>query len=280
MIYVRLHGRMGNQLFEYAAARGLADRLGTEVAVDERMLARMGDRPARPHFNWSISTPAKLPPFRYKQPFGYLLWRYLRRSPVIRRESGTHADFLNWSDESYLHGYWQNEAYFRHIAPALRQECRVLTPPSSENQDIGHRIKETLSVSLHVRRGDFLSAAPDALCSAKYYEAAVSRLMSQIDGDPTIFIFSDDPDWARTNLALAAETVIVDINGPDADYEDLRLMTLCKHNIISNSTFSWWGAWLGDAQGKIVIGPKEANGSGPGDNPWLAQGWHGVQNKK
>ncbi|MDU8945825.1 alpha-1,2-fucosyltransferase [Ovoidimarina sediminis] len=267
---------MGNQLFEYAAARGLAARLGVEVSVDERMLARMNDAPARPHFAWRVVEPERLPPFRWDRPTAYFLWRYLGLSPKIRRERGHHPNFLTWPDDSYLHGYWQHEGYFAHIADELRRECRVTTPPSAANQKFAARITGCLSASLHVRRGDFLDVAPDAVCTEHYYRTALDRLAAEIGEMPTVFVFSDDPDWARGNLNLPAETVVVDINGPDSAHEDLRLMVACRHNIISNSTFSWWGAWLGTPDNRVVIGPKTETET---ISSWLADGWISVLNQ-
>lgn len=276
MIYVRLHGRMGNQLFEYAAARGLASRLGVDVALDERMLSRMNDAPARPHFAWRTTEPANLPPSRWNRPLAYCAWRYLGLSPAIRRERGDHPEFLSWPDETYLHGYWQNETYFAHIAEDIRTECQVVTPPSPANADMARQIESCASVSLHVRRGDFLDVAPDAVCTQDYYLSALDAIRSRIAEDPVVFVFSDDPDWARSNLSFPVQTVVVDLNGADAAHEDLRLMARCRHNIISNSTFSWWGAWIGSPRDRIVVGPT------PTRQPAslaLADGWISVKNQ-
>lgn len=271
MITVRLHGRMGNQLFEYAAARALADARGTDVAVDERMLNHMGDASARAHFAWSVQDSA-LPPFRYERPLAYLRWRYFGGRPAIRREAGYHADFLEWPDNTYLHGYWQREVYFRHLRKTLLAECRITTPPSPANAAMAQRIASTLSVALHVRRGDFLDVAPDQVCSERYYANALATLRERLAQDPTVFVFSDDPAWAHAHLPLPYEKVVVDLNGPEADYEDLRLMASCQHNVISNSTFSWWGAWLNQNDAKIVVGPGDPNAP-THDSDYLVDGW-------
>jgi len=262
---------MGNQLFEYASARALAHARGTNLAVDERMLHRMGDACARPHFNWAVQDSA-LPPFRYERPLAYVRWRYLGGRPAIRREVGYHVDFLDWPDDSYLHGYWQREAYFRHVRSDLLGELEVVTPPSASNIEMAQRIGSTLSTSLHVRRGDFLDVAPDQVCSERYYNNALAILRERLPQDPTVFVFSDDPTWAHAHLDLPFPKVVVDINGPDADYEDLRLMTLCHHNIVSNSTFSWWGAWLNQHEDKIVVGPGDPTVP-ENDSDYLAKGW-------
>jgi Glycosyl transferase family 11 len=112
-----------------------------------------------------------------------------------------------------------------------------------------------MSVSLHVRRGDYVTLGDHGLCDQAYYEAALARITEGLEGEPTVFVFSDDPLWARDNLPLPFNKVVVDFNGPETDFEDMRLMSLCRHNIIANSSFSWWAAWLNANPGRRVAGP-------------------------
>jgi hypothetical protein len=121
------------------------------------------------------------------------------------------------------------------------------------------RIAGCNAVSLHVRRGDYVSN-PDSsrvhgLCGADYHQAAVRRI-AEVVPQPHLFVFSDDPQWAAGNLHLDHPATIVTGNDTRRDYEDLHLMSLCKHHIVANSSFSWWGAWLDTNPDKIVIAPE------------------------
>jgi hypothetical protein len=120
-------------------------------------------------------------------------------------------------------------------------------------------IKQTTSVSLHVRRGDYVTNTTTAqfhgTCSLAYYHAAVDYIAAQVS-DPHFFVFSDDLDWVAKNLPILHLTTLVDVNGPDRGVADMSLMTACQHHIIANSSFSWWGAWLNPSTRKIVVAPK------------------------
>lgn len=257
MIYTRLHGRLGNQLFQYAAARALAARRGTKVVIDDRTSLRKGEGTLSRVFNLNQTAHAPLPPAKHDAPLRYAAWRALRQAPRLFREKSLGFDpaFQTLSDDTYLHGYWQSERYFTPIAEALRSELTFHTAMSPQNAEMAARIGETCSVSLHVRRGDYVGNGAMVLCDQAYYDQAVAAVRAQLDRDPTVFVFSDDPAWAKENLPLPFEKIVVDFNGPEADYEDLRLMGLCQHNILANSSFSWWGAWLGETPGAIVTGP-------------------------
>lgn len=275
MITTRLHGRLGNQMFQYAAARALALRLGTGVAIDARHALSRNEGTLTDIFTLPLSQPDLLPPERSTQKLRYLIWRAFGQSPTLRRERtlGFNPEFQNWSDGSYLHGYWQSERYFVPFAAELRQDFTFPTP-SAENAALGAQIAKTLSISLHVRRGDYLTAQGHGICDAAYYNAALSRICDQLDARPTVFVFSDDPDWARDNLPLPVEKQIVALNGPDKGYEDMHLMSRCSHHIIANSSFSWWGAWLNPDPAKIVAAPANWFAKPGLSNPdILPQGW-------
>lgn len=257
MITARLHGRLGNQMFQYAAARGLAARLNVAVALDSRGARHRGEDVPTRVFALPLADPDCLPPDRHRTPLRYGLWRAFGRRPVLRRERGLGYDpaFETWGDGSYLHGYWQSERYFAHIADEIRRDFAFPPISDARNGDMAARIGAGLSVSLHVRRGDYVALGAHTLCDPAYYEAALAQLLDGLTGDPTVYVFSDDPDWARDNLRLPCASVEVDFNGPAQDFEDMRLMSLCQHNIIGNSSFSWWGAWLNPNPAKRVAGP-------------------------
>jgi hypothetical protein len=158
-----------------------------------------------------------------------------------------------------LQGYWQSPKYFASIEPEIRTELKLREPLAGENLAVVNKIDTSLAVSVHVRRGDYVTSVTTnqyhGTCGPEYYLAAEALLRQRL-GEPTLFIFSDDPDWAAHNLRFESPTVIVRHNGPKRDYEDLRLMTLCKHHVIANSTFGWWGAWLCANPDKIVVAPR------------------------
>jgi hypothetical protein len=255
MITTRLHGRLGNQMFQYAAARGLALRLGTDVALDSRLALTRGERVLTRVFDLPVVPPDSLPPLKAQAPLHYAIWRL--SSPRFRRERGLgyNPGFENFPDDSYLHGYWQSERYFKRIERQIRNDFTFPEFSSPENAEMAAQIGAGLSIALHVRRGDYLSLDAHILCDQSYYDSALERILDGLAGTPTVYVFSDDPGWVKDNLPLPCARVVVDLNGPDTDFEDMRLMSLCDHNIIGNSSFSWWGAWLNANPDKRVAGP-------------------------
>lgn len=257
MIFARLFGGLGNQMFQYAAGRALADRLGSQLALDFRTIDGNGTRRLTKVFDLDYTEAPSLPPAKSDGILSYGLWRAFGRNPRFRREKGLgfNTGFSTWPDNSYLHGYWQSERYFTNISGHIREAFQTIPAPSVENAAIAERVAATSSISLHVRRGDYLALGAHGVCSEAYYNAALDHIAPQLGMAPTVFVFSDDPQWAHDNLPLPFEKVVVDINGPETDYEDLRLMSLCDHNIIANSSFSWWGAWLNPNPDKIIAAP-------------------------
>lgn len=171
--------------------------------------------------------------------------------------------------DKYIFGFFQHYQYISPIASILKKELLVKTPASSANKILLSNIEKTNAVCLHIRRGDYLNPRWKNLqiCDFNYYNEAINHILNHTE-DPVFYVFSnthDDLDWIKENYKFHdlsgyernINTVFVDLDNPD--YEELRLMYSCKHFIISNSTFSWWGAWLGSAPEKIVIAPKRWN---------------------
>lgn len=277
MIIAHLNGRMGNQLFQYAAARGLAARHGVEVALDTRALQSTGTRLCQPHFNWRVVAPGKLPPTHGESPLRNLAWRKLGLRPQLREEKrgGPYIpQFETWGPETYLRGFWQSERYFAPIADDIRQELTITPPPSDANRTMAAKIAGPASVSLHVRRGDYVGHSSLGMSLQGYYRRALDLVAGRAAITPTVFVFSDDPDWVRSDLRLQYDMEVVDLNGAAGDFEDLRLMSLCAHNVIANSSFSWWGAWLNRNPDKLVTAPDRWFSTTDRDNPDIvARGW-------
>ncbi|NRB21026.1 MAG: alpha-1,2-fucosyltransferase [Rhodobacteraceae bacterium] len=269
MITARLHGRLGNQMFQYAAAAGLAARHNVPVALDTRGAERRGEGTPTRVFNLDLAPPTALPPLKQQAPLRYALWRVSGTAPRFRREQGLgyNAAIEGWGDGSYLHGYWQSERYFAHIEAQIRAAFTFPAFSNAQNAEMADRISADTAISLHVRRGDYLTFGAHVLCDQAYYQAALARLLDGVQREPTVYVFSDDPQWAKDNLPLPCTKVVVDFNGPDTDFEDMRLMSLCQHNIIGNSSFSWWAAWLNQSPDKRVAGPTKWFGNPKLSNP-------------
>ena len=264
MIVSRLIGGLGNQMFQYAAGRALALRNGVPLFIDTRAFSdykthAFGMRCFSAELN---EAPTRLLP---NPPAEGRLQRLLRRfmpTPLnvyAEKMFTFDADVLSLPDGVYLDGYWQTEKYFADFADAIRSDFAVRHVPSAANQAWLDRIAQTHSVSLHVRRGDYVSnaaaAAVHGTCDIGYYERAVAYVHQATGMDPVLFVFSDDPDWVVANLRLPYQMHLIRDNDALTNYEDLRLMTACRHHIVANSSFSWWGAWLDGRPDSITIAP-------------------------
>ena len=151
-------------------------------------------------------------------------------------------------------GYWQNERYFSKIEDKLRKDFQFKLPLDERNQSVLQQIQSSNSVSIHVRRGDYLhNELLGGICGQAYYQRAIDRIVD-ITTDPVFFIFSNDMAWCQSNLNLP-QAHFVSWNHGDQSYVDMQLMSHCKHNIIANSSFSWWAAWLNAHIHKTVIAP-------------------------
>jgi hypothetical protein len=161
---------------------------------------------------------------------------------------------------SYLMGNWQSEIFFRDIADTIRSDFTFKVPMSKQNAELADMIASINAISLHVRRGDIASnptsLAVHGLCSLEYYRQAI-ELVSSKTLNPEFVIFSDDMDWVRKNLNISFPCHYINANKGSESYNDMRLMSFCNHHIVANSSFSWWGAWLGTGEQKIVIAPKK-----------------------
>lgn len=271
MVIVRLLGGLGNQCFQYATGRAIADWHQVPLKLDISFFDRYPNREYRlHHFNISadLASRAEMERMTGKGKNRLIRWVdaiWQKRLPYYRRlvyeQQGQCYDphIKDAGDDVYLAGYWQSEKFFIDIEGIIRQELAVKKPPDELNRSVCKHIEKTESVSLHIRRGDYASDPKvnqvHGLCSLEYYEAAIKTLTQTVK-KPSFFVFSDDITWARNNLDLDIATTYVDHNGNAKDFEDLRLMRHCKHHIIANSSFSWWGAWLCDHPQKIVIAPK------------------------
>jgi hypothetical protein len=159
---------------------------------------------------------------------------------------------------TFYYGGWHSENYFKDAQDVILNEFEFILPNNPENKSHIESIKATNSIALHVRRGDFMNADNIHLfgdvCTTKYFEKAVALIESKVV-NPHFFVFSNDLKWVKENIAIDNVTYVGCNSGTDS-WKDMCLMSLCQHNIISNSTFSWWGAWLNKNANKIVVSPS------------------------
>lgn len=271
MIVVRLIGGLGNQLFQYAFARNLAIKQGVQLKLDvSSYRVSAPNVTARRYELGQFKIQAEFAKFSeiwYLRGGGRVgelaafLGSRLSRSALRRvKENGFSysPDMLGLPDNVYLDGYWQSERYFKDSADLIRKDLQFAISPSAKDEEVERRIEEGDAIAVHVRRGDFVSdsaiSAIHGACGLDYYQRAIAYAVNKVK-NPQIFIFSDDPSWVKQNLRTGLPTVYVTHNNESTAIQDFRLMSLCDHQIIANSTFSWWAAWLNANPTKTVIAP-------------------------
>ena len=265
MIYVRIRGGLGNQLFQYSAARSLADRLNVNLGLDTREYnAGSPFEMGLKHFNIRAEfNPKGLIKHRKNGFSKYILDIALGNHKNVYKETNLSFNnlFHSLPNKTYLKGYWQSEKYFENNQKNIFKDLQLIAPQSKKNIKTLENISKTNSVSLHIRRGDYVTNSAynmkHGTCSLDYYKKSVDYLSKYLNKNFTIFAFSDDPEWVFKNLKLPMDIQFIEHNSSKKNYEDLRLMSQCNHNIIANSSFSWWGAWLNKSPKRTIISPKE-----------------------
>lgn len=282
MIIVKLMGGLGNQMFEYACGRALSIKHQVPLKLDLSYLNRvwlekLKGNPVRHYALGIFNLPAEL---AKKEEIPFLTWfpgtrftpiinrfnQYFRLpAPFIFRETpGGPKENLKKLESLvshlYLDGYFQSEKYFSKIAEVIYQDFTFKNQLTPQSQELAKSIKKLNSVSLHIRRGDYVENARisrfHGALTPDYYQRGIAFLAQKIS-EPHFFIFGDDLTWAHQNLKINHPMTFIEHNFVTPHYyEDMFLMSLCQHNIIANSSFSWWGAYLNQNLQKIVIAPK------------------------
>lgn len=269
MIIAALYGGLGNQVFQYAAARAAALRSRQDLALDLSWFTSENTNRQQRRYLLNkfqiqafIATERDLARIKLGHNSDDDFHDQSVRKPEIIREGSFEFQGELRSDEceAYIDGYWQSEKYFLEFSTQIRSELTICEDTSAENRPVITPNQSQPSVAIHVRRGDFASDpqihAAHGLCSMDYYYKAAALLVERL-GSPRFFVFSDDPDWCKSNLFLRSDTRYIgnsDINDPTMDF---RLMTQCEHFVNANSSFSWWASWLAMNPNKIVTAPKK-----------------------
>ena len=256
-------GGLGNQLFIYAAARALALRTGRALYLDVKRgyvadtygrsyrLDRFPIQAAVMPEVWRVAPTLKHPRHKIVRALSKLLPRD-RRTYLAERHHLPSAQLTALQPQRErvtLHGYWQDEAYFAACADTIRAELTPPAPVDVRNRELGLRLAEGDAVFVHVRRVHY----PELL-TADYYQKAVSQARTRLS-KPRFVLFGDDLAWLTARVDFGgAEVEAIEHNAGD-ELADLWLMTCCRHAIIANSSFSWWGAWLGTKAGRQVYAP-------------------------
>jgi len=268
MIIVKLKGGLGNQLFQYALGRRLTYFSSVQLKLDVSYYRTSKLRSyGLDHLNIveNIATEDDLNAFGVVEgrDSRTIISKALeRRKPIHKRRRiderllAFDPEILSVSDNVYLDGDWASEKYFCEIAEVLRAELTPKLRLDKVNEEMASEIAGASSVSVHIRRGDYVTNPEinkvHGTCSLKYYNRCIGEIALKVR-DPHFYVFSDDVQWTRKNLVIGHPVTYVDHNDKENDFKDLYLMSKCKHHIIANSSFSWWGAWLSTSKDHVVF---------------------------
>jgi hypothetical protein len=228
MITVKLMGGLGNQMFQYAFGFALAKRNKMTLILDIGFLKRTG--------NWTTRN------YELEQ-------LSISKNKICSKDSLIHRISRKiYKSRNYFEGYFQSEKYFADCVENIRREFqfkeRLLIPEGN-------------TVAIHIRRGDYVKFADIHLvCPPIYYENAIAYIQSKVE-NPVFYVFSEDLKWVKQNINIPSNAIFVDYNPNLPSSHDMQFMSLCKHQIISNSSYSWWAAWLNQNSGKIVVAPDK-----------------------
>jgi len=288
-LIVNLLGGLGNQMFQYATAKALAQHKESVLFLD------VEDFKHYELHRFELTDVFKLSSFElaaekdFRDVLSWQSFQQLRKalkSPKLSWFRNEHyvvePFFQYWSNlrgspaNAYLIGYWQSEKYFQDYEDIIRKDFTFIKPLEGLNLQLSGQMNQSDSVSLHIRRGDYVSN-PETLkthgvCSLSYYQDAVKFVSGKV-ANPNFYVFSDDIAWAKDHLKIDFPCEYIGHNTGAESYRDMQLMSICKHHIIANSSFSWWGAWLDGRNDKIVIAPNQWFANGTNTSDLLPHSW-------
>lgn len=272
IIISEIIGGLGNQMFQYAVGRALSLTNNSKFLLD---LRRFKYYSLHNGFEIDRIFSAPVAVASKKEISSLIGWRdnYIARkfyknislnnffesNLKIEPTFGYWDGIKNSNKSLYLSGYWQSEKYFKEFENTLRKDFSFQIPLDNENSEIASRIGVSQAVAIHVRRGDYLTDVRTSkimsVCNVEYYHKAIKYITELVE-NPEFYIFSDDIEWTQNNLKIPFPAYYITNNYGAKCYVDMQLMSLCKHQIIANSTFSWWAAWLNANKNKKVVAPN------------------------
>jgi hypothetical protein len=273
MIVARMDGGLGNQMFQYAMARILAQKNNTSLLLDRSFFdqteKRLGHTPRKFElavFNnsYTFASTTALLFFKQLSVFNKIKRELGFNYPKMYQEPSFRYDekVLRLQKPVYVRGFFQSYQYFKGHENLIRELFAFpIATLDEENRNVLANIKNTNAIGIHIRRGDYVNDATiqhyHSNCSLDYYLKAIS-LLTEKGNDFTLFFFSDDSDWVKEQFGdLPYPKQFIDYNSGENSWKDMFLMSSCNHNIIANSSFSWWAAWLNENPEKVVIAPKK-----------------------
>ena len=278
MIIIKFLGGLGNQMFLYGLYYTFSKK-GIETKIDLSHFEK-----EKNHNGFEIEKIFSLK-LKYSTRAQNLLFS---KTTKLLYWIGKHPYKENFTDQytynpkvsevrfGYLKGYWQSEKYFSDFSVGLSNEFKFPALTDEKNKKLSDEIIETSSVSIHIRRGDYLLSGRNFALDLNYYNEAIKYIQQRVT-NPVFYVFSDDMQWVRENFDDQT-FVAIDWNQGNNSYLDMQLMSLCKHNIIANSSFSWWGAWLNPNPDKIVIAPAKWMPHHTGSNDLIPESWIRINN--
>tara|TARA_B100001989_G_C24520923_1_gene455809 strand:+ start:724 stop:1587 length:864 start_codon:yes stop_codon:yes gene_type:complete len=268
MITINVYGGLGNQMFQYASGKSVSLKKNTELSLDKSLFKNyklhnfLLDK-----FNikYVDSDNSKLRNVLIKNNYTrYILsqinkFKICRFNILFEREEFLYNKNIDSMKFNYMFGYWQSVDYFKDIRKELLIDFSLKDKLDTNNKRLLADILKSNSVSIHVRRGDYLKTKDarngHGLCSLEYYNDSIKYINERVP-DANFYVFSDDIEWVKNSFVSKSPMIFVNNNFKNPE-KDLILIKNCKHNIIANSTFSWWGAWLNENENKIVIMPNK-----------------------
>jgi len=292
-VYALIRGGLGNQLFIYAAARQLAEANDAEVVLlndsynnefhgreflltkfDIKADVKRVDDPGVSYDSREHQLTRKYNRFYHligKPTTPYFIERRKRIFALSSTRVDSRFFKLRFDEAVFLDGLFQDETYFRGVSSSLRKELKVAVPVGAETQRLLSQVSESNAVCLHFRRFEMemrevgLSRDVRGIgyrmgLDLDYYERAIAAITARVR-EPVFYAFSDYPEWMLENVKLSVPINFVTHNrDPDACFEDMLIMSRCRHHVISHSTFGWWAAWLGHHSEQVVFAPEDVCG--------------------